>query len=287
MGRAYVNGEFVDEHEAFVPTADRGFLYGDGLFETMRAYDGRVFRLRAHLERLFSSAGALRIPLGTSTEELEEAVTTLLGMNELHDAYVRLTLTRGWHPGHLGLNTGEEPTLVIHAREYHGYPRELYAAGMRLTVGEAVRHTHSLIGRHKTLNYLENLVARDAARAAGFDEVLFLDESGCVTECATSNLFFIRDGELHTPSSEMNLLPGITRAVVMELASWNGRKTLERKWHFEEFRQADEVFLTNSLMEIMPVREVLSVKIGTGVPGEVTCELARAYHRAVAEECGG
>ena len=285
MSKVYLNGKFVDEKKALVSALDRGFLYGDGLFETMRAYSGRVFRLREHLRRLADSARALRIARAVPRAELEAAVARLLAVNGLGDAYVRITLSRGRHTGELGLDTGETPTLVMNAREYHGYPGELYARGMRLTLAESVRDTKSSVGRLKTLNYLENLIERDAAKRSGFDETLFLDETGFVVECATSNIFFVRDGDLFTPSAEMNLLCGITRAVVMELAAAGGRKVVEGRWRLEELRRSSEVFLTNSLMEIMPVREVAGLSIGGTVPGDVTRSLAAGYRRLVAQEC--
>jgi len=287
VSKVYLNGSFVDAQEAAVSAFDRGLLYGDGLFETMRAYRGRVFRIGDHVQRMTNSARALRIPLNTEPSEIDGVVRELLEMNGLGDAYVRMTLTRGVHTGDLGLDTGQDPTFLVTTREYHGYSERLYSHGMRLTLAAAVRHSASPLGRHKTLNYLENLFARDAAKSAGFDEILFFDENGCVVECATSNVFFVRNGDVCTPSAEMNLLPGITRSVVMELARWSGRKVLERKWPFEELQQADEVFLTNSLMEIMPVSEVAGAKIGGGTPGEVTRQLAAEYSRVVEEECGG
>ena len=287
MTKFYLNGEFVDEFEAVVPLTDRGLLYGDGLFETMRAYDGTVFRMGEHLERLADSARALRIPMFDNPAELGAAVDELLTLNGLGDAYVRVTLTRGAHTGDLTLDTGEAPTLFITAREFIGYSNIMYQHGMKLTIASAVRHSASPLGRHKTLNYLENLIARDAAHENGFDEILFLDENGCLVECATSNLFFVLDGELCTPNVEMNLLPGITRRIVMEQARWNGRKVLERKWPIREIERAEEVFLTNSLMEIMPVCDIAGEKIPGNIPGEITAELATDYKRVVAEECGG
>lgn len=286
MNKVYLNGDFVDEDEAVVPVGDRGFLYGDGLFETMRAYGGRVFRIAEHFKRLGNSARLFHIPLRESADELEGIVHELLGLNDLAEAYVRLTLTRGIHGGNLWLDTGENITLLINTREYHGYPSELYTRGMKLVVGDTVRHTKSVIGRHKTLNYLENLIARDGAKTMGFDDAVFLNENGYVTECTGENIFFVRAGEVGTPSAELNLLPGITRGVVMELARWSGRKVLERKWKLKEFQQADEVFVTNSLMEVMPVSEMAGVQIGHDIPGEVTRELAVEYRRVVEEECG-
>ena len=287
MAKIFLNGDFVDEFEAVVPVTDRGVLYGDGLFETMRAYAGKVFRTGEHLERLADSARALRIPLGMGSEELSAAVTELLRLNSLDDATVRLTLTRGTHTGNLALDTGEAPTLFITAREYHGYSDIMYTHGMKLTIASAVRHSNAPLGRHKTLNYLENLVARDAAKENGFDEILFLDENGCIVECATANVFFVLDGELCTPSADMNLLPGITRRIVMEQARWNGHKVLERKWPVRELERADEMFLTNSLMEVMPVSAVAEETICDGAPGKVTRELAADYKRLVRQECGG
>jgi len=287
VSRVYLNGQFVDEKAAVVSVGDRGFLYGDGLFETMRAYGGKVFRPGMHLRRLADSARALRIPLNVSPAELEEAVGELLAVNRLGDAYVRVTLTRGLHTGDLGLDTGELATLVVTAREYHGYPAEFYAKGMRLAVAGSVRDTKSSVGRHKTLCYLENLVERDAAKKAGYDETAFLDEKGCVVECATANIFFVRDGELSTPDGGMNLLRGITRGVVMELAAAGGRKVVEGRWGLDEIGRSSEVFLTSSLMEIMPVCEVAGVKIGKAVPGDVTRKIAADYRRLVEKECGG
>ena len=286
MNQVYLNGGFMNEDEAVVPVGDRGFLYGDGLFETMRAYGGRVFRIADHLKRLRNSADVFHIPLRESPTDLEGIIHELLEVNGLTEARVRLTLTRGIHGGNLWLDTGENITLLITTREYEGYAKELRAHGMKVMVAEIVRHSRSIIGRHKTLNYLENLIARDAARVGGYDEALLLDETGCFTECTTSNIFFVRDGDVCTPSAELNLLPGITRDVVMELARWGGRKVLDRKWHFRDLQEADEVFLTNSLMEVMPVSELADMAIGYGAPGEVTTELAAAYRRAVTEECG-
>jgi branched-chain amino acid aminotransferase len=287
VSKVYLNGKFVDEKEAVVPVGDRGFLYGDGLFETMRAYGGRVFRLGMHLGRLADSARALRIALGPRPAELEAAVDKLLALNGLGDAYVRITLTRGRHTGDLGLDTGELATLVMSAREYHGYPAELYAKGMRLAVAGNVRDTKSFVGRHKTLNYLENLVERDTAKRSGFDETLFLDEKGCVVECATANIFFVRDGDLSTPDAGMNLLCGITRGVVMELAAAAGCEVIETRWRLDAVKGSSEVFLTNSLMGIMPVCEVAGVGIGKAIPGEVTRKITADYHRLVEKECGG
>ena len=286
MTSVYLNGEFPDESEAFVPVSDRGLLYGDGLFETMRAYRGKVFRLGEHTGRLARSAKALRIPLTLTASGIAQAVAELLAINGLTEAYVRITLTRGRHAGDLGLDTGERPTFLIVARECHGYPEVLYRGGMNLTIAEGVRHARSPLGRHKTLNYLENLIARDAAMENGFDEALFLDEDGCVTECATSNLFFVRGGDLCTASEQMNILPGITRGVVMEAARRGGRNVLDRWWPFRELRDADEAFLTNSIMEVMPVTEIAGQRIGDGAPGQVTRELAGEYKRLVKEECG-
>lgn len=303
MTMVYLNGRLVDEKRAVVSAFDRGFLYGDGLFETMRAYGGRVFRLGEHLARLKASAKALRIPFKTSRKEIESAVERLLCFNvaqppsaaavssshpragEPHqkDAYVRLTLTRGPHSGDLKLDTGARPTLVIQARKFHGYPKTLYKTGMKLALADAVRATGSGVGRHKTLNYLENLLARDAAKRGGFDEALFLDERGFVAECSASNIFWVRRCALFTPGIDMNILAGITRAAVSEIARAAGLKVREGRFRLAELKSADEVFLTNSLMEIMPVCDVAGNRFK---PGAVTRELAAAYRTLVAAECG-
>ena len=281
MSIVYLNGRLVDENRAVVSALDRGLLYGDGLFETMRAYAGRVFRLEAHRERRARAARALRIPIEVDASAAERA----LQANRLEDAYVRITVTRGIHGGDLGLDTGAPPTLLVQARKFHSYPKTLYARGMALSLADAVRPTRSLVGRHKTLNYLENLLARDAAKRGGADETLFLDERGFVAECSASNIFFVRRGALLTPDASMNILPGITRAVVIELARAAGIRVKEGRFRLAELKRADEAFLTNSLMELMPVREIAGATIGRGVPGAVTTALAAAYRRLVEAEC--
>ena len=350
MSTVYLNGRFVDERRAVVSTLDRGFLYGDGLFETMRAYGARVFRLDEHLARLAKSAKALRIPFTLDAREIESAIAKLLRFNvaqppsgesssyvahplapteerpsgvtssyvahppsgvtsslraqarapvphQQHEqkdtpeggcatsAYVRITLTRGIHAGDLGLDTGAPPTLVIHAREFHGYPKTLYRRGMKVALADSVRPSRSLVGRHKTLSYIENLLARDVARKARCSETLFLDERGFVAECSASNIFFVRQGALFTPAASMNILPGITRAVVMELARASGVQVEEGCRPLADVQRADEVFLTNSLMELMPVRELAGAKIGRTVPGALTRRLLDEYRRQVRKEC--
>ncbi len=278
MGKLLLNGKLVDEKRAVVSTLDRGLLYGDGLFETMRAYGGRVFRLGEHLARLARSAKALRIPFALDPGAVEK----LLRVNRLADAYVRITLTRGLHAGGIRLDAGARPTLVIHAREYPGYPKTLYKTGMKVAFADAVRATRSVVGRHKTLNYLENLLARDAASRAKCYEALFLDEKGFVAECAASNIFFVRKGVLCTPSAAMNILPGITRGVVLSLARAAGIRVREGRWRLRDVQRADEAFLTNSLMEVMPVRQVAGKRIALG---GVTRRLAAGYRNLVEREC--
>jgi branched-chain amino acid aminotransferase len=278
MNKVYLNGRLVDERRAVVSALDRGLLYGDGLFETMRAYGGRVFRLDQHLARMARSAKALRIPFDVKPD----AVTKLLRANGLADAYVRITLTRGVHGGDLGLDTGARPTQIIQARAFHAYPPRLYRRGMKVALADAVRPSRSAAGRHKTLSYIENLLARDAAKGRGFDETLFLDDRGFVAECATSNLFWAKKGTLFTPAASMNILPGITRAAVIEIARADGVKVKEGRFRLAELKRADEVFLTNSLMEVMPVREVAGKRIFRHV---ATRGFALAYRRLVAAEC--
>jgi branched-chain amino acid aminotransferase len=271
----YVNGRFVPREEASVPAFDRSFLYGDGLFETIRAYGGAPFLLDEHLDRLRHSAAELRIA-ASEKDALVGAVRALIEKNGLADAYVRLTLSRGTHAGALVPDDPPDPTVVVEARPLHPYPAALYERGAAVIVSSLKHDSASPVRRHKTTSYLTGILARSEAKERGADEALLLDHDGIVAEGATSNLFCLRDGRLVTPPLGLNILPGITRGAVLRLAREANLPVDERPFGLEELGSAAEVFLTNSLMELMPVRAIDAHTV-PAVPGPATRALANAY----------
>ncbi len=281
---AYINGKFVPEEEARVSVFDRGFLYGDGLFETIRAYHRRAFRIDDHLERLYRSCRELKIPLKMERKELKGAIGELLKKNDLSEAYLRLTLTRGLHGGSLNFDTCSPPTLVITARELNPYPSSYYQKGIRAIIASIRQNSFSPLSSHKSLSYLTYLMAREEARGRDASEAILLNSKAEVTEGATSNIFLILNGEVFTPPEQAPLLPGITRKTVIEILprlDLNCRicSILEQR-----LKEAEEVFITNSLMEVMPVTSIDARKVGDGMPGLITRSIARAYRELVEEE---
>lgn len=282
----YLNSRLVPSDEAKISVFDGGFLYGNGLFETMRAYEKRnVFRLRQHLERLFRSAKLINLNIGRSAELLEQAILDTLAANHLETGYVRLTISQGVIVAGSNLSTCETPTLLIVAKPLTPYPETLYKNGASAILSAIKRNANSPIPRIKSLNYLENILARAAAREAGKLESILLDTDGYVVEGSMSNLFFVKDDMLYTPSTDCPILPGITRAVTLEIAAENGISILEGRWKLEELWEADEAFLTNSLMELMPLVKVDSVRISEE-PGRMTQLLAKLYKHQVESENG-
>ncbi len=280
----YINGKFVPEGKAQVSVLDRGFLYGDGLFETMRAYYGQAFRIDDHLERLYRSCQELKIPLKMKREELKGVIGELLEKNDLTEAYLRLTLTRGLHTGSLSFDTCSSPTLVITARELSPYPPSYYQKGIRAIVASIRQNSFSPLSNHKSLSYLAYLLASEEARARDASEAILLNSKAEVTEGATSNIFLILNGEVVTPPEQAPLLPGITRKAVIEILprlNLNCKicSILEKK-----LEEAEEVFITNSLMEVMPITSINGLKVGDGMPGPITRSIARAYRDLVEEE---
>jgi branched-chain amino acid aminotransferase group I len=276
----YLNDSLIPRSQARISVLDYGFLYGFGLFETMRAYGGRVFRLDNHLNRLVCSAKALELPIEVS--ELKGAVTDTIHANKLSDARVRIAVSIGEGSMVPDPSTCERPTVLIMAEEYHPYPEQTYRKGFSAIVSSIRRNSRSPLSRLKTANYLENMLAKGEARAAGVDEALCLNEKGFLAEASMSNLFLVDDGVLRTPGEESGILPGITRGVVLELASRLGIGTLEHDVRLEEITGAQEVFLTNSLIEIMPLTGIEGRQVGSGRPGPVTLKLMANYRKLVA-----
>jgi len=277
----FLNGRHLPLSQAGISPLDRGFLYGDGVFETMRVYQRRVFRYEDHAERLAASAAALKIALPYSSEEIRQAIQTLLETNGLPDASVRVTLSRGVGPRGPSIRAELTPTLVITTSAFHGYPPKWYEKGIRTIVSRARLDAESPLPRHKTANYLLYILARAEAEEAGAAEAILLNTRGEVAEAAASNVFTVTAGKVSTPSLQANILPGVTRKVVIEICEGRGAPVAERLFDASQLTAADEVFLTNSLMEIMPVVIVGEAKIGEGVPGAVTRSLQQAYRKRV------
>ena len=284
MSWVYVNGGFVRAEEASISVFDHGFLYGDGVYETLRAYHGRIFLLDEHLARLRRSAGLIGMELPFAEAEWRALLHQTLRRNELAEAYVRVTVSRG--AGDIGLDPGlcPTPTVVILAKSFSPYPTRLYQEGVALGIVQVRRNSPlALSPQIKSLNFLNNILAKqEAARAGRFDGIM-LNASGDLTECATSNIGMVRDGEVHTPSVGCGILDGLTRDLVLLLAKEHGIPVHEGRYRPEFLFAAAECFLTNTTMEVMPVREVNDCTIGAGKPGPVTQRLQSLFQTKIQE----
>jgi len=286
MEKIFVNGSFVNLSRAKISVFDRGFLYGDGLFETMRAYRGEVFRLGDHLDRLFRSAKEIELSFSYTRKELRNIIKRILKINNLSEAYIRLTLSRGVSETGLISKSKSSATLVIVARKFKPLSLSEYKRGWRVTVVETRQNQASPLSRLKSLNFLNNILARKEAKAKGVDEGILLNTVGDVTEASTSNIFLVKRGIVITPPEESGLLPGITRRVVLELATSLGLKVYKRRISLDELIGVEEAFLTNSLIEIMPLVEIDCRRIGKGKPGTLTQRIHKAYKTLVKSEIG-
>jgi len=275
----YLNGSLIPRSQARISALDYGFLYGFGLFETMRAYGGQVFRLDSHLNRLAHSAEILGLPI--QALDLKGAVRDTIQANKLSDARVRITISIGEGGMVPDPSACTQPTVLILAGHYKPYPKQIYEKGFRAVVSSIRRNSQSPLSRLKSANYLENMLAKQEARAAGVDEAICLNEKGFLAEASMSNIFLVNDGILRTPGEESGILPGITREVVLELASQLGINTFEQDIRLDELFQAQEAFLTNSLMEIMPLTEINGKPVGSGEAESVTRRLMANYKKLV------
>jgi len=277
--KIYINGKLYDKEDAKVSVYDHGLLYGDGVFEGMRIYGGKVFRLAEHLERLWNSAKAIWLEIPMTPEALAEAVNQTMQVNGIRDGYVRLVVTRG--AGTLGLdpNKCSDPQVIVIADTITLYPREYYEQGLHIVTVSTIRnHPAALSPRIKSLNYLNNILAKIEGLQAGCVEALMLNQKGEVSECTGDNIFLVRKGELLTPSVDAGVLEGITRSVVLELARELKIPVREIPLTQHAVYIADECFLTGSAAEIVPVTKVDSRKIGDGLPGPITRRLLKRFH---------
>jgi branched-chain amino acid aminotransferase len=276
--KIYIDGKYFDEKTAKVSVFDHGLLYGDGVFEGIRAYNGRVFKLAEHIDRLFCSAGALLLKIPMSREKLIEAVVETCRRNKLRDGYIRLVVTRG--AGSLGLNpyTCKRPSVIIIADKIQLYPEEYYKRGLEIITVPTVRNLHSALNPAiKSLNYLNNILAKIEAINGGCEEAIMLNAQGFVAECTGDNIFVVKGAHLSTPPLSAGALYGITRAVVMDLARETGLTVAEPDLTRYDLFNADECFLTGTGAEIIAVVKIDGRIIGKGRPGPVTAGLVKRY----------
>ena len=276
--QVYINGELYAKENAKISVFDHGLLYGDGVFEGMRSYGGRVFRLDQHLQRLWESAKAIWLEIPMTSEAIESAVNTTLRVNGIEDGYVRLVVTRG--TGTLGLdpNMCSHPQVIIIADHITLYPDEFYECGMEIvSVSTSRNHPAALSPRIKSLNYLNNILAKIEGLQAGCVEALMLNHRGEVAECTGDNIFLVTGGELLTPPIDAGILEGITRGAVIELAQASGVVVREIPLTKHDVYISNECFLTGSAAEIVPVVKVDSRQIGDGRPGTFTRDLTAQF----------
>jgi branched-chain amino acid aminotransferase len=272
----FLNGKIILETEGHVSLKDRGFLYGDGIFETLRSYNGTPFKLTEHLERLRSSAGKLKIPLKYTIDELSNYIDGLIAINGIPDVYIRITLSRGIGNNGLAISEQPNPTLLIQSKPFTPYQEELYEKGMDLIISNARRSTSCPISCHKTINLLTSILLKEETRRKSASEAIILNTDGYVAECVISNIFIVNGKNVVTPPLDTNILPGITRKTVLDICRDKGITAKEERFKIDALTSADEIFITNSLMEIMPVRKVED-KICKSVPGEITSQIRDAY----------
>ena len=284
--KVFVDGRYCSARDAKVSVFDHGLLYGDGVFEGIRAYNGRVFKLREHIDRLFYSAKAILLTIPMSHAEIMRAVVETCRKNKLRDGYVRLVVTRG--VGTLGLNPNrcKQPSVIIIADRIQLYPPEYYKRGMEIITVPTTRNLHSAVNPAiKSLNYLNNILAKIEANNAGCEEAIMLNAEGYVSECTGDNVFIVKEGHVMTPPLSAGALYGITRRVVMEIAEESGHKVSEPNLTRYDLFNAEECFLTGTGAEIVPIVKIDGRVIGTGKPGRVTRALEEQY-RALTKVSG-
>jgi branched-chain amino acid aminotransferase len=278
--KVWINGKLYEKEDAKISVYDHGLLYGDGVFEGLRSYGGLVFRLDQHLARLWNSAKAILLSMPMPREEMARAVNETLKANDLRDAYIRLVVTRG--AGSLGLdpNRTANPQVIIITDHITVYPEELYRQGLEIVTASTMRnHPSALNPRIKSLNYLNNILAKIESMQAGCMEALMLNHKGEVSECTADNIFLVRDGVLLTPPTDAGVLEGITREAVIELARRSGREVREVPITRHDVYIADECFLTGTAVEVIAVVKVDSRKIGSGAPGPITRDLKERFDK--------
>ena len=283
--KIFMNDRLVDRDKAVVSVFDHGLLYGDGVFEGIRSYNGLVFKLHEHLDRLYESAHTLMLVIPLTKKEMEKAVIDTLKANKLKDSYIRLVVTRGI--GDLGLDPRKckKATVFIIADKIMMYSSEIYEKGLSIVTVATVRnHPEALNPQIKSLNYLNNILAKIEAINAGVSEAILLNTQGYVTECTGENIFYVKGKKLATPPPYVGILKGITRDVMMRLGGEMGFEVVEEVFTRHDLYSAEEVFLTGTGAEIIPVINIDNRCIGNGKPGKTTLLLMKAFHKVTAKE---
>jgi branched-chain amino acid aminotransferase len=278
--KIYINGKYYDKEDAKISVYDHGLLYGDGVFEGIRVYGGKVFRHSEHLDRLWESAKAIALDIPMTKEEMTKAVEDTLALNGIKDGYIRLVVTRG--VGTLGLDPNRcgKPQVIIITDSIALYPEEYYKKGLEIITSSVQRmHPAALSPRIKSMNYLNNILAKIEGIRSGCVEALMLNHKGEVAECTGDNIFVVRRGQLLTPPNDAGILEGVTRDAVMQLARDMGVQVCEVSLTRHDVYVADECFLTGTAAEVVPVTKVDGRVIGEGVPGPITRELMDRFHK--------
>jgi len=284
--KVWLNDELVDREKAVLSVFDHGLLYGDGVFEGIRSYGGKVFRLEKHVRRLFDSANGIRLAIPMTPKKVADAIEGTLAANNLKDAYIRVVVTRG--EGTLGLdpNRCPKPNIFIITDRIALYPQELYENGLDIITAATMRnHPNAVNPRLKSLNYLNNILAKIEAIDAGTLEAVMLNHLGYVAECTGDNIFIVRDGRLYTPPIAAGILEGITRDEIIDIARGEKFKTEVREENLtrQDLYTADECFLTGTAAEVVPVVRIDKRTVGDGKPGAITKRLAEEFHRRTRE----
>jgi branched-chain amino acid aminotransferase len=278
--KVYINGKYYDKPDAKISVYDHGLLYGDGVFEGIRIYEGKIFRLKEHVHRLFESARAIKLEIPLSPAQMIEAIQATVSANNKRNGYVRPIVTRG--AGYLGLDPRKtsDPQVIVIVDDISLYPAESYETGLEIATVTTIRnHPAALSPRIKSLNYLNNIMAKIEGVMSGCAESLMLNHKGEIAECSGDNIFLVKDGVLKTPPIDAGILEGITRGAVLELARAAKIPLLETALTRHDVFIADECFLTGTAAELIPVVKCDGRAIGTGKPGPVTRQLREAFQR--------
>jgi len=279
----YLNNKLVPESKAMVSVFDHGFMYGDGIYETLRAYKGIVFKVDEHIERLFRSASMIGLKIPKTPDAIKKAIYKTIRTNRHNEAYIRLSISRG--PGPIGLDPElcPKPTLVIISNAFKEYPRRYYQRGVKIAIVNVRRNFKDALNpKIKSLNFLNNILAKIEAKNRGAYEAIMLNYRGYVAEGTITNIFFVKNNVLCTPAVDVGILDGITRRLILDTAKKLKIKTREGRFNRRDVHSAQEVFISNTTMEIMPVTMVDNIKIGTKT-GKTTRMLHLAYKKQVAE----
>lgn len=280
--KVWLNGKLIDRDDAKVSVFDHGLLYGDGVFEGVRIYGGRIFQAQAHVDRLYESAERIRLEIPYAKQEIIDAMYAACQANDVTDGYIRPVITRG--PGTLGLNPFKctDPVVFVIADYIALYPREMYENGLAVIIAKTIRMpARAADPAVKSLNYLNNIYAKIEAIDAGVMEAVMLNTDGNVAEATGDNIFIVVDGDVVTPPPEAGMLLGITRAVVKRMCEKNGVDFVERNFRPKDLYEADECFLTGTAAEVIPVTKVDDTTIGDGTSGPVTKKLLAAFHEFI------